>query len=149
MKFRTAVACTQEIATSLRSGLDALSNAHRNSIIAPRSRKITGSVDIDAALQSAYPNNNRWDYAVGYYISNQDDKAFFIEFHRATVDEVSLVIQKKRWLESWMSGKPIDNLRPRRFVWVSAGGINIPKNSHQRRDINNNGLQLVRRLELD
>jgi hypothetical protein len=148
MKFRTAVECTDGIAAYLKNGLNALSNAHQNSIIAPKPKRITGSVNIDAALQSAYPHGNRWDYAIGYYISNQDDKAFFVEFHKATVDEVSRVLLKKQWLESWMRGKRLDNLQPKRFVWVSAGGIKIPKNSYHRRNINKHGLQLVRRLNL-
>ena len=148
MKFRTAVENTNEIANFLNTGLDALNKAHKNSIIISYHKKITGSVNIDAALQSAYPNENRWDYAIGYRISKQEDKVFFAEFHRAIVSEVELVLQKKKWLMSWMRGKPLDDLLQRRFVWVSAGGKNIPTNSPQMRNLNTNGIQLVRRLML-
>lgn len=148
MKFKTAVKRTAEIAPYLKSQLTALISAHKNSIILSIPRRITGSVNIDAALQSAYPNANRWDYAIGYYLSHQDDKVFFVEFHKANVKEVSLVLKKKQWLERWMDGKPINNLRQREFVWVSAGGINIPLNSPQIRNLNTNGIQLVRRLKL-
>ena len=148
MKFRTAVENTNEIANFLNTGLDALSKAHKNSIIVSYHNKITGSVNIDDALLSAYPNENRWDYAIGYRISKQEDKVFFAEFHRAIVSEVELVLKKKEWLMSWMCGKPLDNLRQRRFVWVSAGGIKIPQNSPQWRNIINHGIRLVRRLTL-
>jgi hypothetical protein len=148
MKFNIAVSNTPELAPHLLNRLDALSSAHQNSIVVANLKRITGSVDIDAALQSAYPHDNRWDYAIGYHISNQDDKAFFVEFHRAKVDEVDRVLKKKKWLEIWMHGKSVDNLSNRRFVWVSAGGINIPPNSSYQRNLNNHGIQLVRRLKL-
>jgi hypothetical protein len=148
MKFNIAVSNTPELAPHLRNRLDALSSAHQNSIVAANLKRITGSVDIDAALQSAYPHDNRWDYAIGYRISKQDDKAFFVEFHKANVDEVARVIQKKKWLERWMRGKPIYDLVQRRFVWVSAGGIKIPPNSPHQRILNTHGLQLVSRLKL-
>lgn len=148
MKFETAVSSTHELAPYLRSRLDALSNAHQNSIDAANFKRITGSVNIDTALQQAYPNDNRWDYAIGYRINKQDDKAFFVEFHKANVDEVARVLQKKTWLENWMCGKPVDDLKQRIFIWVSAGGIKIPPNSQYRRILNANGLQLVSRLKL-
>ena len=149
MRFRTAVQSTNEIAPYFQNQLNALSNAHQNSIFPSNPKRITGSVNIDAALQLTYPNDNRWDYAIGYRISSQDDKAFFVEFHRAKVDEVLRVLQKKQWLENWMYGKPVANLQQKKFVWVSAGGIQIPPNSPQRRDLNIHGLQLVRRLTLE
>jgi hypothetical protein len=148
MKFKTAIKRTVEIAPYLRNRLDALTSAHQSSIHTTNPNRITGSVDIDAALQSAYPNDNRWDYAIGCYISNQEDKVFFVEFHRAIVEEVLLVLKKKQWLERWMYDKPINNLRKRKFIWVSAGGINIPSNSPQIRNLNTHGIQLVRRLKL-
>ncbi len=148
MKFKTAVQGTLEIATHFRVGLRSLSKAHRSSINARDPRRIAGSVNIDAALRATYPNANRWDYAIGYRISNKNDKAFFVEFHRAKVSEIQLVLRKKGWLESWMTGQPLNEVQRGRFVWVSAGGINILPNSPQRRVLDKNGIQLVRRLKL-
>jgi len=148
MKFRTAVESTDEIAPYLRSQLDALDNAHRNRIQAQRPSRIAGSVALDSALQPAYPNAHRWDYAVGYRLNNQEDRAYFIEVHRAEVGEVSRVLKKKQWLQCWMQGKAVDDVRPREFVWLSAGSIRIPPNSPHRRHLNAQGLKLVRTLRL-
>lgn len=148
MKFRTAVRDTDEIAPSLRSHLDALKKAHQNRIHARRPSRATGSVDIDAALQAAHPNAHRWDYAVGYRINNQEDKAYFIEVHPAEAGEVSRVLRKMQWLQCWMQGKAVDEVRPREFVWVSAGGNKIPPNSPHQRRLNGHGLKLVRTLRL-
>ena len=148
MKFEIAVEGTAEIAPHLRRRLDALSRADRSSIKASELRRVTGSVDIDVALRLMYPNANRWDYAIGYRISNQDDMAYFVEVHKATVAEVPRVVKKKQWLEGWMQDKPLGDLSHRRFVWVSAGPIKIPPTSPQRRELNKHGLQLVPWLKL-
>lgn len=148
MRFRTAVQSTTEIALHFQRQLNALSRAHQNSIRPSDPRRITGSVDIDAALRLVYPRGNRWDYAIGYRITSRDDKAFFVEFHKAIVDEVDRVIQKKEWLENWMNGKPVASLQQKKFVWVASGGVNIPQGSPQRRSLNAKGLTLVRRLKL-
>ena len=148
MKFRTAVEDTDEIAAYLRSQLDALDKAHRNRIHAGRTSRIAGSVDIDSALQSAYPNARRWDYVVGYRRNNQEDRAYFIEVHPAEAGEVERVLGKKKWLEGWMQGKALGDVRPREFVWLSAGGIRIPPNSPHKRRLSAHGLKLVRTLWL-
>jgi hypothetical protein len=149
MKFNAAVIGTPELSLHLQIQLNALSKAHQNSIIVNNLKKITGSLNIDVALQSSNPHDNRWDYAIGYLINSNEDKGFFVEFHKAIVDEVNIVIKKKQWLVTWMRGKQIDNLLQKVFVWVSSGGINIPENSPQRRIINMNGILLRRRLNLD
>lgn len=148
MRFHDAVQGTSEIAAGLKAGLQAVTSAHRSSISAGETRRITGSVDIDAALEPLEPHANRWDYAIGYRITSRQDKVFFVEFHRAKSSEVSKVLAKKQWLEEWMCGKPVDRLRPRQFVWLSAGGISIPPNAPQRRRLSAHGIVLQRRLQL-
>jgi mRNA-degrading endonuclease RelE of RelBE toxin-antitoxin system len=149
MKFRKAVEQTAEIADHLRTGLEALDKSHRDRVEATYPKRLEGSVNIDAALQPAYPNATRWDYAIGYRLNSQKDKVFFVEFHKAEVTEVSRVLQKKAWLDSWMRGQPMDQLRDRKYVWLSAGGIKIPRNAPQRRELNMHGLRLERRLRLE
>lgn len=46
-------------------------------------RKLQGSVDIDACTKGKYPNDARWDYAIGY-----DGKAMFVEVHPANTSNV-------------------------------------------------------------
>lgn len=148
MKFRKAVERTAEIAHHFQNRLEALATAHRSSIFASEPKRVTGSVNLDTALQPLYPNATRWDYVIGYRINSKNDKAFFVEFHKAFSDEVPRVLRKKEWLEGWMNGKAIDQLQDREFVWVSAGGVNIPPNAPSRRVLNSNGIRLVRRLKL-
>lgn len=148
MKFRRAVENTEEIRHYLLNQLDALSKAHKSSVTPSDPKRVTGSVDLDAALQPLFPNATRWDYAIGYRLTARDDKAFFVEFHRAFDDQVKRVIEKKHWLESWMDGKALDELREREFVWVSAGGIHIPGNAPSRRELDENAIRLERRLTL-
>jgi len=70
MKFKAAIIGTPELAPHLQAQLDAVSKAQQNSIIVKNRKKITGSVNIDVALQSSNPHDNRWDYAIGYRINS-------------------------------------------------------------------------------
>lgn len=86
--FQLAVESTPDIKIGFRDGLQALgTNAQR--ITAQNTRKLEGSVDIDACTQSLYPNEARWDYAVGY-----DKKAYFFEVHPADTSNVKEMIKK-------------------------------------------------------
>jgi hypothetical protein len=148
MKFSDAVKDTEELATHLKAGLKAIGRDYRKRIDAPDSRRIAGSVDIDEALKKQYPNANRWDYAIGYKSNGEDDKAYFVEFHKATVDEVDRVVKKKLWIAHWMNDKPLGRLSSIVFVWVSAGRIKIPSNAPERRILYKHGLRLVPMLKL-
>ena len=64
--FQKAVEGTPEISTAYRSGLQALKRSDRSSVAVSDPWILDGSVDIDTAVQEKYPNDNRWDYAIGY-----------------------------------------------------------------------------------
>lgn len=54
-----------EIAGCLRDGLTALGK-HSKKIMDYEKGKLEGSVDIDGCLRDKYPNDNRWDFVLGY-----------------------------------------------------------------------------------
>ena len=64
--FQKAVEGTPDISTGYRSGLQALKRIERSSVVATDTRRLDGSLDIDTAVQEKYPNDNRWDYVIGY-----------------------------------------------------------------------------------
>ena len=65
-KFQISVEGTNEISTAYHKGIQAIKNCDRSKIIAEALSDIDGSVDIDNAVKHIYPNDNRWDYAIGY-----------------------------------------------------------------------------------
>ena len=67
----------------LKHGLQALRKNHRNAISPENSRKLSGSIDIDTALKSKYPNDHRWDYCIGVRKNRNADSLVWIEFHHS------------------------------------------------------------------
>ena len=98
-RFRKAVAACSDL--TLYDGLQAVSSANREKIRPKEKRSVSGSVDIDEDLRDRLPNENRWDYAVGYRGSDGMERAFFIEIHPAETSEVRCLVRKARSLKAW------------------------------------------------
>ena len=131
--FQKAVEGTPDISTGYRSGLQALKRNERSSVVATDTRRLDGSVDIDTAEQEKYPNDNRWDYAIGY-----SGKVCYLEVHPAYTSEVSVFENKLKWLKTWLKGRaPLLDAIPKAtpaFVWVQTGkGGILPRSSQARK----------------
>ncbi len=106
-------------------------------------RKLTGSIDLDAALKETYPEGPRWDYGVGYDLGGRE-AAYWIEVHPADTSKVREVIHKLEWLKGflkrnnvlWNLTRNADNP----YRWVASGRVNIPKTSKEFRLLSQNGL---------
>lgn len=98
-KFELAVTNTPDIAGGYKNGLQAFG---RNSsfVEVDDIKKLEGSVDIDECTKELYPDEPRWDYALGY-----DGKAYFIEVHPASTSDVKTVIEKAKWLDGLLNAK--------------------------------------------
>lgn len=104
--FRQAVEATAEIADGYCQGLQAL-RANATTVTAENTLHLEGSVDIDACVHNLYPNDSRWDYAIGY-----EGKSYFLEVHPANTSNVSEMLNKAKWLKKWLQDKalPLKNI---------------------------------------
>jgi hypothetical protein len=125
MKFSRAVRKTPALREALRPGLRALKPIDRTRLGCVRSGLLTGSVDVDAALAVHYPNDPRWDYAVGWkQPSQRREMVSWIEVHPATTGGTVEVLRKLDWLQRWLSGyAPMLQQLPREFVWIASGKV--------------------------
>lgn len=131
--FQKAVEGTPDISTAYRRGLQALKRSDRSAFDLADTRLLDGSVDIDTAVQEKYPNENRWDYAIGY-----SGKVCYVEVHPAYTSEVSVVENKLRWLKIWLKeNAPLLDAIPKAtpaFVWAQTGkGAILPRSSQARK----------------
>lgn len=158
MSFEKAVgAASYPVNGAFRPGKQALENRHRNKITCGDSQRLTGSIDLDAALakEAGYANEPRWDYGLGYLPTQGREQAIWVEVHTATTGEVRAVLKKLQWLLDWLNGEA-ESLRRltnradinRRFVWVASAGVRISKNSPQARQLNKKGIRLTGHLTL-
>lgn len=143
-KFRAAILEVDGLASCIRDDLEALSRSERKCI---EIKGCQGSVNIDCCLREYFPNANRWDYVVG-----SNNKAFFIEFHRADTNQINVVINKLQWLRDWLNSnaQSLNNIRAREktFVWIPTGKNNITSRSSYARRVAQAGLLLTKNIQI-
>lgn len=138
MNFEEAVQNVPEIATCLKSGLQALgSNSEKVKVAS--TRKLEGSVDIDGCLKRRYPNAPRWDYVFGY-----NGRLYYVEVHPSSLGEVKSVVAKFEWLKEWRksSAQSLENLKNlSSYHWVSSRATTtILPGSRQRKMLDQRGI---------
>ena len=120
--FKQAVENTQDIKNGFHNGLQAL-GANAKQVSATDTKKLEGSVDIDACTKELYPQDARWDYAIGY-----EGKVYFLEIHPANTSNVKEMIKKAEWLTNWLNQKaPLLKAQAanNNFYWKASGKHNI------------------------
>jgi len=143
--FKEAVQATPDLENSWRLGLQALRAEDKPHIVPEDSRKLAGSVDIDAAFQEADPNGNRWDFAIGYQHENRTNEViYWVELHTASDSQIKVVIKKAQWLLAWFKGAG-KNLAAfeRDILWVSSGATRLSPSAPQRKQMAQAGLRQV------
>ena len=144
MRFRDAVDSVSSLQGKSADGLGALRGADSGRIKSSTPRKIRGSIDLDGALESRHPNAHRWDYGVGFMITDASDRIIWVEVHSANSLHVEAILQKLRWLKGWLldEGRPLAEFRST-FVWLSTGRVAIPPKSPEATKLRGQGLVLA------
>ena len=128
--FKNAVQLTPQIAAHIKDGLQAL-KPYVSKVTLANPWLCEGSVDIDTAVITSYPQANRWDYAFGYA-----GKIYYVEVHGASTSEVKVVIKKLIWLKDWINSDApeLKKLLPvSSFHWLQSGRCSILRGSSQER----------------
>jgi hypothetical protein len=144
MSFKEAVLATPSVGTAYQKGLQALREADRNRITCRDTRTITGSLNLDAALQSSHPNATRWDYAIGLVHEKGRDRVYWIEVHPASSEHIHDILTKFEWLNNWLrSEAPRRNALHREFVWVASGSVSLPPGDKKRNLLAQRGIRFA------
>lgn len=129
--FRAAVLAVLPITNAFREGVQALNKEHRQGL--KNAQITTGSIDLDAALQTAYPNDHRWDYGIGIPHNTQTEKVLWLEVHHAASGETERVIKKLQALKAWLAANaPVLAAMPRVYVWQLSNTENNPNDRRKR-----------------
>lgn len=143
MTFRETVEATPHLEEAWEPGLRALRAEDRPHIEVNDPRRLRGSADVDAALQPTQPQEHRWDFAIAYQHTNRKDECvYWVEIHTASDSQVSVVLDKLKWLMDWLDGdgKEFDAFE-REFIWISSGATTFTPASKQRRQFAQLGLR--------
>lgn len=142
MSFQHAVKNTPCVAKWYHPGLQALTVADRARIKCHNTRRLTGSIHLDAALQTREPNASRWDYGIGFR-ENGKEVAIWVEVHPADSAHIDKVLAKLAWLKEWLRSRAqaLRKISPGLFYWISTDRVHLTYNSPQARRLAKNGLQ--------
>lgn len=145
MSFKEAIARIPTLKNAWCPGLQALRPEDKPHIEPEDPRKLTGSVDIDAAYRKLMPQSNRWDFGIAFQHTNRKgEMIYWVELHTASDSQVKVVIKKVEWLLEWLKndGKALASFE-REIIWVSSGVTAFTRSSPQRKLMAQAGLQHV------
>jgi len=135
MRFQDAVANSNDVRNAFRAGIQALSAIDRDKLSFTNTRKISGSLNLDAALAGLYPGQPRWDYGIGIKKTEFTDKAVWVEVHPADANQVQKMIDKLTWLKNWLNNRARDLMTITEndfpYVWVASGRVSFQRTSPQ------------------
>lgn len=144
-KFEEAINATPDVIGKYQRGLAAL-GCYSIKIEVENPKLIDGSLDIDNAVKSLYPEDARWDYAVSY-----NGKVYFIEVHPAMTSEVTKILKKLAWLKLWLQQHAplIDEIKSETpYHWLQVSNCTILPTSPQYRRLAAAGLCPKRKCKL-
>lgn len=139
MRFQDAVANSNDVRDCYRVGLQALPEKDRNKLSCKDTRRISGSLHLDAAVAQLYPNENRWDYGIGIKKTGSTDAAIWVEVHPADANQIQKMVEKLTWLKSWLSSRARDLMsiteKDSPYIWISSGRVSFQPTSPQSRKL--------------
>lgn len=142
MSFSADVKATPHLEHSLKKGLGALTGADSAHITVGAAVKLLGSVNVDASLSVAQPNDARWDYLVGQKAGNKE-LLHWIEIHPASgTGNIGEMEAKLRWLAAWMKTTQLASY-PKQIVWVASGKSAFNSRNPALRSLASRGLRFV------
>lgn len=145
MTFRASVKKTPNLESAWRPGLKALRPEDKPHVRAEDTTRLRGSVYVDEALErlQPYANQNRWDFAIGYqHTDRSKETIYWLEIHTGNDSAVNLVLNKLRWLRSWLQGDGGALSRfERDFIWLSSGSTSFTLTAPQLKQFALLGLQ--------
>ncbi len=139
-QFKCAVEATPDVAGGFRPGLRAMEGKDKDAVRVTDPQKVDGSLNIDRSTKNLYPQEPRWDYAVGY-----DGKVCYVEVHPANTSNIPEVLKKKDWLAAWLKSRAsqLDRLPAGcpKFLWAATeAGVHISRQSSYGRKLAQLGL---------
>jgi hypothetical protein len=148
LTFKNAVERSSDLQDGWRSGLHAIREVDRGRLDAEDTRRIKGSVDIEACLSERRSGKRQWDYAVGFRPTNlSQEVVYWIEVHPATPGEVNVVLEKLEHLLDWLrsDGSKLNAMK-RAFIWISSGSTSFSQKSPQAHKLSQAKLRHVGRF---
>jgi len=142
--IRSLLALASPLIPSVLPGLKALSSTEY--IDQSIRVRFSDSLDLDKALQSQFPEDNRWDYLLGL---GNPSVVVGLEAHTAHTDQVSVVIAKRAAAIRQLRGHMRKGRRVGLWLWVASGRVDFDPYEKARRRLEENGIMFVGKRVLE
>jgi len=119
---RAALRPSSALLPRVSDGLDGVNRGHRRLIDTAIRALFSDSLDLDAALRTQRPQDNRWDYLVGHAGSG---KVVGLEPHSAATGEVSTVIAKRAAARAQLQDHFRRGAAVAAWFWVASGRVDF------------------------
>ncbi|MGI9250495.1 MAG: hypothetical protein ACR2PR_04785 [Pseudohongiellaceae bacterium] len=150
------VKAAEQAGLTPQPGKQAMQKMYRTQIVAANNINIVGSIDLDAHFKKTEPNNNRWDYSLGFSVGRNNDCKFVIhvEPHPASnPQEIDTVIKKLRWLRDKLKLAKFSKLasltkatyHAKQFCWLYSGQSSFKVGSKEHKLLAQAGIELPKR----
>lgn len=124
----------------VRDGLGALRRGDRGFLALDVRQSFADSLDLDSALRSQYPQENRWDYLLGHGTSEQ---IIAFEPHSARQAEISAVIRKRQKARDQLAGHLKTSTKIDKWLWVASGKNQFANTEKTVRLLDQEGIEFV------
>mgnify|MGYP000962634389 FL=1 len=138
--LRRALRHDSELQAAVVDGLGAVARSHRQYIDTAIRTEFADSINLDSALKSEHPEENRWDYLLGHAPTAQ---LIAVEPHSAVHDQVRTVIAKRAAAREQLRSHLRDGEKVHTWLWVASGKVQFADTETSRRQLDQNGIQFV------
>lgn len=114
---RLALEATSHLQAAVQDGLGALKSVDKGYLEESIRTEFVDSLDLDAAMLTEYPSENRWDYLLGHVKSG---KVFALEPHTMNDSGVSTLIKKREKALGQLEGHLRTGATIADWFWVSS-----------------------------
>lgn len=126
-------------------GLAALAQAHRGLLDDAVKHHFADSLNLDAALESAHPTENRWDYLLGH---SPTMEVIALEPHTANDKEVSVLKAKRDAARHQLRQHLRVGVQIAAWIWVTKGKVGFAQTEKMARQLDQSGITFAGRKVL-
>ena len=137
---RRALNDDSSLQPNVNDGITALEKSDHQYLAADIRPTFDDSLNLDAALQQDYSNENRWDYLLGHTASQE---VIGLEPHSAKEDQVSRVISKRKAARQQLASHLKSGARVSKWLWGASGRVQFVDTEKARRRLDENGIEFV------
>lgn len=137
--IRAGLKPASPLQAAIHDGLGAMKQVDKGYIEQTIRTEFADSLDLDAAMQMAHPEDNRWDYLLGH---GKSGKLFALEPHTMKDKEVKVLIQKRAQAKLQLEGHLRPGVTIADWFWVSSVD-GIADTGKARRSLDQAGIKRV------